>query len=326
MPKNIATISDGTGQGGHTQYRSNVYKSYTFIEQDPNTQIAHYSQGISRHWWRIPGTLLGLGITNNMLDCYRFIVNHYHQGDHIYLFGFSRGAATVRSLSLFMLFFGLLPKEQPELIDIALNIYKLNNAQLRQQEANKFIKQHQSKACDIHFIGVWDTVAALGLPNRILVQFLSSIPACKHQFHDFKISANVKHAYHALAIGETRGIFSPLLWRQKAHPTQTLKQVWFSGVHSDIGGGYENDGLSNIPLFWMLEQAIHHGLMVKPNLPIKQNIQDVMHNEVSRGWGTWLQNKIRYWNKKIGEKPTIHASVLERNLNTMNQGYPTYQP
>lgn len=326
MSKNIIIFSDGTGQAGHTQYSSNVFKSFTSIEQHPQQQIAHYSQGIGSQWWRVTGSLLGLGITNNMLDCYRFIVEHYHWGDNIFLFGFSRGAATVRSLSRFILFFGLLPKTQPKLINAALTIYQIKDPQLRQKQADNFINHYGSEACDIHFIGVWDTVAALGLPNQFLDHLLSNIPAFRHQFHDFKISANIKHAYHALAIDETRGIFSPLLWRQKAHPSQTLKQVWFSGVHSDIGGGYENDGLSNISLFWMLEQAQFHGLKLKQDLYFEQNIQDIMHNEIFWGWGAWLKNKTRYWNKNIGNKPTIHASVLERNLNTMNQQYPKYQP
>ncbi|MCL1124046.1 DUF2235 domain-containing protein [Shewanella surugensis] len=326
MSKNIVIFSDGTGQAGHTLYSSNVFKSFTFIDQYSKNQITHYSQGIGGHWWRLTGSLLGLGITNNMLDCYRFIVEHYHWGDNIYLFGFSRGAATVRSLSRFMLFFGLLPSIKPTLISAALKIYQIRDPLLRQHQADRFINQHGAEACDIHFIGVWDTVAALGLPNRFLDHLLSNIPTFRHQFHDFKISANVKHAYHALAIDETRGIFSPLLWRQKAHPAQTLKQVWFSGVHSDVGGGYEHDGLSNIPLFWMLEQAQRHGLILAPNISIKQNIHDTMHNEISWGWGAWLQNKTRFWNKNISNKPTIHASVLERNLNTMNQRHPEYQP
>ncbi|WP_299495919.1 DUF2235 domain-containing protein [uncultured Shewanella sp.] len=326
MPKNILIFSDGTGQTGDAQFCSNVLKSFNSIEQHPDRQVAHYSQGLGSQWWRITGSLLGLGITNNMLDCYRFIVKHYHWGDKIFLFGFSRGAATVRSLSRFILFFGLLPKKQPKLIQSALTIYQIKNPQLRQKKADNFINQYGTEACDIHFIGVWDTVAALGLPNRFLDHLLSNIPAFQHQFHDFKITANIKHAYHALAIDETRKIFSPILWREKAHPTQTLKQVWFSGVHSDIGGGYENDGLSNISLFWMLEQAVSHGLIVKPHLCITQDIQSIMHNEINKGLGIWLQNKTRYWNTKIEEKPTIHASVLERNLNTMNQRLPQYQP
>ncbi|MCL1124045.1 DUF2235 domain-containing protein [Shewanella surugensis] len=326
MSKNIVLFSDGTGQEGGVKFNTNVYKTFNMIEERSGKQIAHYSKGIGTDWRQITGSLFGVGMTDNMIECYRFLFDHYHVGDKVYLFGFSRGAATVRSLSRFIQLFGILPKSRPELIKQALKIYKIKNTKKRQQQAALFISKNKNVECDITFMGVWDTVAAMGLPNRLFDSMLSKIPPFKHKFHDFKISENIKHAYHALAIDDTRAIFHPMLWQKKAHSQQTVKQVWFSGVHTDVGGGYENDGLSNISLVWMLDHASSHGLIIHNDIEINQDISAKMHNESIGVSARLFEQKKRTWNTDIEDKPTVHASVLQRQLNPINEVHPEYTP
>ncbi|WP_299009875.1 DUF2235 domain-containing protein [uncultured Shewanella sp.] len=326
MSKNIVIFSDGTGQEGGIKFNTNVYKTFNLIEERSGKQIAHYSKGIGTDWRQITGSLLGVGMTDNMIECYQFLFDHFHVGDKIYLFGFSRGAATVRSLSRFIELFGILPKSRPELIKQALKIYKIKNPHKRQQQASLFIANNKNVECKITFMGVWDTVAAMGLPNRFFDSMLSKIPPFKHKFHDFTISQNIEHAYHALSIDDTRAIFHPILWKKKAHPQQTVKQVWFSGVHTDVGGGYESEGLSNIPLVWMLNKALEHGLIIHDNIEINQEISARMHNESIGISGRLFKQKERVWNTDIEDKPTVHASVLARQLNQHNETHPKYNP
>ncbi len=123
--KNIIVLSDGTGQEGGVGSNTNVYKLFNMIEDRTNKQIAYYDPGIGTDWRKVTGSIVGRGFSENILDCYRFIFDNFEAQDKIFLFGFSRGAATVRSLSAFIHLFGVLPKSRPDLIKQAFRIYKI---------------------------------------------------------------------------------------------------------------------------------------------------------------------------------------------------------
>ncbi len=328
MAKNIVIFSDGTGQEGGKAYNTNVYKVFNMIKDRSKEQIAFYDQGLGSGWRKVTSSLFGMGMTKNILSCYQFIFDHYKVGDKIYLFGFSRGAATVRSLSGFIHLFGMLPQSRPELIGRAWKIYKTKNLQRRHQLAEEFLAKNKNIWCKVEFLGVWDTVAALGIPIKPLDSILSLFPFFQHNFHDFTVSKSVNHAYHALAIDDCRQTFHPMVFRKKNEDCQTVKQVWFCGSHTDVGGGYETSGLSDIPLVWMLDMAIAHGIEIFDTsyVRINQNINAKMHDETKHFPGRLLRRKSRSWNSVTNPKPIVHASVLSRKLNQENLSQKFYQP
>src|SRR5699024_2768247 len=156
--------------------------------------------------------------------------NHFESGDQIYLLGFSRGAATVRSLSSFIHYFGILPKSRPDLVDKAYKIYKIKNEEKRKARAEVFIKKHHTMWTRIKFLGCFDTVSALGFPVKKISSVLDRIPYFQHEFHNYKLSKSVENACHALAIDDKRKTFHPILWDPDTESYQTLRQVWFTGM------------------------------------------------------------------------------------------------
>lgn len=328
MPKNIVIFSDGTGQVGGKGADSNIYRLFKMIEDRTARQIAFYDPGLGTGWRKLTGSVGGAGISKNIKQCYRFIFEHYEAGDRIFLFGFSRGAATVRSLSSFIHYFGMLPKSRPELIARAYNIYRIKDEAKRKKCADEFVKSYHNMWVRVHFLGCFDTVAALGLPFETLDVIVNLLPGFRHSFHNFTLSESVENAYHALAIDDERKTFHPVLWDERIKPYQHVEQVWFCGMHTDIGGGYTIRRLSNIPLAWMRDHAARHGLIFYPNAlqVIKGNANGYMHN--SRGkWLTQLyRRQPRFWDENRGDSPNIHPSVFERANNANNEPNPPYKP
>ncbi len=182
-------------------------------------------------------------------------MHNYEEGDEIYLFGFSRGAYTVRSLAGLVRNVGVLEKSEAGRIPEAFRMYRRSDAKPRSEEATRF-RDRYSREVTITFIGVWDTVGALGVPLRRL----GKLTARRHRFHDVELSGIVKNACHALAIEEKRGPFRASLWRAEVKLGQTVEQVWFPGVHGDIGGTEGDNSLDNAPLEWMKARASALGL------------------------------------------------------------------
>jgi len=273
-------------------------------------------------------------MSRNIQQCYRFIFDHYESGDEIFLFGFSRGAATVRSLSSFIHYFGILPKSRPELIKKAYKIYKISKKEKRKLKASEFVGRHHTMWAEIKFLGCYDTVAALGVPFKSLSAMIDWIPGLKHSFHNYKLSESVSHAYHALAIDDKRKTFHPVMWDVECLENQSVRQVWFAGMHTDVGGGYKDQALAGIPLVWMTDMAVKHGMLVykkyreivsKRNM-IKENENGEMHNSRSGLWGWLYRCEPRSWKEDRVDKPVIHQSVLQRTRNQQNEEQPVYQP
>lgn len=265
MSKKIIVCSDGTWnkpdqKKGDKYSPSNVVKMARAIlpeNKNGETQIVFYdpSVGTSGKVDRLTGGAFGRGLDKNVEDNYRFIIYNFSEGDEIFLFGFSRGAFTVRSTAGLIRNCGILKKENSEKIPEALKIYRSRAARPDSYDAENFMEKYAVKA-KINFIGVWDTVGSLGIP----IGWLRWITKRKYQFHDVQLSSQVKNAYHALAIDEKRSTFKPTLWSVKEGADQSVEQVWFPGVHSSIGGGYSDSGLSDIAFKWMKDKAIDCGL------------------------------------------------------------------
>lgn len=333
MGKNIVVLSDGTGQIGGEKYNTNVYKLFQLLEDRTQRQVVFYDPGLGTDWRKITGNIGGRGISKNILDCYRFIFQNFEADDKIYLFGFSRGAATVRSLSGFLHLFGILPKCREDLIRKAFRIYKIHNAEKRKKKAEELVEKNSTMWCKVRFLGVWDTVAALGLPFKLASFVLDRF--LPHRFHNFQLSDSVQYARHALSIDDERQTFHPTLWEQieKPEPADRLKQVWFSGVHTDVGGGYEKDELSNITLCWMIQEATAKGLLLYEGSNHYQKFRDCvsnpnghMHNEQQDIPGKWYRRLQRTWNAEKHGALCIHGSVLMRTKNSMNGDDPAYSP
>lgn len=374
MPKNIVILADGTGQDGGKGHDSNVYKLYRMLEDRTEDQIVYYDQGVGTDRRVISGNAFGVGFTENINQCYRFIFENYNAGDKIFLLGFSRGAATVRSLSSFIHYFGILPKSRSILIDEAFKLYEKgfqpitqDKETLHEDDTRKFIEKltdrgsqiindtsyqiykalrkdltdksnqfttaHPTMWAEVEFLGVWDTVPALGVVPLAWLSFVvDRIPWWKFSFHDFTLHRSVKNAYQALSIDDDREWFWPTIWNQYSdEDRQKITQVWFSGSHTDVGGGFAEAGLSDITLVWMVQKALIHGLKLYLgsrkywNFCIAPDATDKMHpprDGVGKVYKMGLRDNV--WGAKAVDTfgpPVIHESVLERARHD-----PNYRP
>ena len=230
------------------------------VADDGTSQLIYYQQGVGTHMGfdRLLGGAFGHGIDRNIQDAYRFLVDNYANGDELFLFGFSRGAYTVRSLVGMIRKCGILLPEHTDMIPEAYQMYR-GELHPRDEEAQRF-RDRFSKQMRVKFVGVWDTVGSLGIP----VRWLNFLTRRKYAFHDVTLSSHVDNAFHALAIDERRKPFSPTLWAVQPpapdQPRQRVEQVWFAGVHSNVGGGYPDAGLSDCAFGWMVAKAKECGL------------------------------------------------------------------
>lgn len=299
--KRIAIFCDGTWNTPDKNRqgkpcRTNVVRMASALapfSNDGTAQVLYYDTGIGSE-----GSLLrrvfdgatGTGISENILQAYRFIIHHYEPGDKLFLFGFSRGAFTVRSLSGLIRNSGILKIKNADQVKRAYAIYRSRKRDLQPRaiEAILFRKTFAiEETTPIEFIGVWDTVGALGNPL-----LMKGILSRRNQFHDTDLSSKVVHAYHALALDEKRRNFSAALWHQKtAIEGQVLEQRWFPGVHSDVGGGYPEAGLSDISLQWMVNKAESCNLNFD-SIPMNPDHTALMH-ESCRGFYTLMPKHIR---------------------------------
>jgi uncharacterized protein (DUF2235 family) len=265
VSKSLVVCCDGTWDIADQLAPTNVTKiSLGVAPKGPegHEQRTYYHRGVGTgRFDRIRGGLFGFGFSHNVLDAYRFLVQNFDPGDQIYFFGFSRGAYTARSTAGLVRNAGIVRRENADKVDEAFRLYRdrRNDTQPRGIEATLFRRSY-SHETRIRFIGVWDTVGALGIPLSGF-RFLNVFNR-RWQFHDTSLSTRVDAAFQALAIDENRGPYRPTLWTPQpdAPPGQRVEQVWFPGVHDDVGGGYVDHGLSDIPLLWMVRRAQELGL------------------------------------------------------------------
>lgn len=252
--KRIAIFADGTWNSPEKGGETNVLFLARGVKPHHAgaEQVAFYDWGVGTDRKTIMGGLSGVGIDKNIMDCYRFIVHNYAAGDQLFLFGFSRGAYTARSLGGFIRNCGIIRREHAMQIPDAYKLYRKRtkasgpNAPAAVEFRRKYAWADISP---IEFIGAWDTVGALGIP----VPFWGTLGEKEFLFHDTEPSKIINHARHAVAIDELREDFTPTLWDDK--PDLDIKQVWFCGVHSNVGGSYDDRGLSDHALKWMIDES-----------------------------------------------------------------------
>jgi uncharacterized protein (DUF2235 family) len=275
---NIVVCCDGTWNipdehRGLTAAPTNVAKLALGVTAGP-AQALFYEPGVgTAPDERVLGGAFGLGLSRNISNAYRFLADTYEDGDKIFLFGFSRGAYTARSLAGLIHNCGILLRENRDRVEEAFAFYRDRTSRTRPSAlASQIFRREYAHATDtIHFIGVWDTVGALGIPDGLpgWEEFGRHMVNWEELwgFHDTELGPHVTHARHALAIDEERPPFKPTLWSaiNPAARDQTLEQVWFAGVHSEVGGGTADCSLSDIALVWMVDEAVKKGLLVQPD-------------------------------------------------------------
>lgn len=272
MPKRIVICADGTWNRPEKDlskdFPTNVLRLARAIRPfatDGTPQQVFYDWGIGSYYDKLKGGTTGSGIEKNIMDDYRYIVQNYSPGDEIWLFGFSRGAYTVRSLCGMINNCGILKRPDAALIEAAFALYKKPGPVHAPSGENSvaFRQAHSHRSREVQFVGAWDTVGALGIPFSFLGFFDD-----KDEFYDTKLGRNVRVARHALAIDEIREDFEPAVWLPREN--LDLRQVWFCGAHADIGGSQkpDRDGsrIADIALDWMMRQAAREGLGIEGHL------------------------------------------------------------
>jgi uncharacterized protein (DUF2235 family) len=285
-------------------------------------QISFYDKGVGTNWgiskWVEGAT--GYGVSRNIIEAYQFLCLNYQAGDEIFIFGFSRGAFTARSLVGLLTKVGVLPKAHLFYSPDAYQLYR------KQIDATDFRDAHRCQDVTVRFLGVFDTVGALGIPVGMLNYFTRYL----HRFHDVSLSHIVEHAFHALALDERRKQFAPTLWRpEQAVPIERLEQVWYAGVHSNIGGGYDPDGLANIPLHSMKKRAQSLGLAFDDAFlsKYKPNPEGTMR-ESRKGVYKLTRKLYRPVLQTPNGNESIHRTVRQREARIappykpLNPGYP----
>lgn len=256
---NIIFCADGTWDKDTPDAKpiSNVVKLFHALTTS-DAQIVGYDDGVGADGNRIEkllGGLIGVGLTQKIIDGYNYIAQRYNDGDRIYLFGFSRGAYTVRCLAGLIASCGL-PDKSHYTASAGADI--LHAYRSRDAAKLKTVKrQYGNRDITIAMIGVWDTVGSLGIPGDVFEGLDEKI----YGFLDTTLHPNVDAAYQALSIDEHRKQFPPTLWSGPTRPGQRVHQTWFAGVHSDVGGGYEDSGLADITLAWMMRHAKAEGAL-----------------------------------------------------------------
>lgn len=283
QPKNIVICCDGTGNQ-YGEYNTNVVLTFESIIKSRSEQLVLYHPGVgtksttrwSFYFYRWLNKLLGLafgfGLQINVEDAYSFLMRNYNQGDRVFLFGFSRGAHTVRRLAFMLDKCGLLLSGNKNLISYASEMY-LGKDSVKDKDILEGFKTTFCQPCDIHFLGVWDTVSA--------------VPRYRKNKLDGVLAPNTKYVYHAVSIDERRRKFPVYLFDEnKVGSSQTVEQVWFAGFHSDVGGYFNERGVSNIALKWMLEKAQNCGLKVKSDIidSLKLDPSDNIHESYAGFW------------------------------------------
>ena len=364
--KNIVLCSDGTGNKGGYGADSNVYKTYKAVNNNITStldQYTFYDQGVgtdksdtskNKYWTALSGAF-GFGFRDNVLHLYHFLARSYNPGDAIFLFGFSRGAATVRAFAGFINACGLVDRNHTSMqTNGALDGDKFQDAVNRAFECyrndkdkaaqNKFKDQYAIKDpmhapngnLKIKFVGVWETVSALGFSKdfSFLLKWIFSaadsivnaIPQLKHDFYDYDLNNSIENAYHALSIDDERTTFHPLIWDENNF-NGNVQQVWFAGVHANVGGGYPRTGLSDVTLLWMLTKAHAHGLEFYPDnmteIQNGANIYDRLYDSrdgVAIYYRYGPRNLVELCNKKLNGNIAIHLSAYKK-IKELSDGY-----
>jgi uncharacterized protein (DUF2235 family) len=369
--KNIVICCDGTGNV-YGDANSNVVKLYSTLEIN-DQQVGYYHPGVGtmgapsantwleEKWSIIKGLAFGAGLMANVGDAYRYLMERYRDGDDIYLFGFSRGAYTVRALAGVLRMYGLLCPGNEGLIPYITRMYasksRKSGGMIRTLTVAAGFKQTFARDVSLHFVGVWDTVSSVGwIYDPVRLAYTARNPS-------------MEIGRHAVSIDERRISFRDNLWGAPFQPgegeykfaePQDIKQVWFAGVHSDIGGSYPElqSGLSKLTLEWMLREASLAGLRIDDRKAalvlgrlherdeavkyVKPDAAAEMHDSLTGAW--WILQFLphKYWDKELrrirwmlpmftrrdipADKSTVMHESVQQRLNEVAAYKPTNLP
>jgi len=362
--KNVVVCCDGTANE-FARDNTNVVKLFSTLVQEPARQVAYYHPGLgtmepagalttpARHVTKLVGRAFGYGLEADIRDAYVFLMNAFEEGDRVFLFGFSRGAYTVRAVASLLHLYGLIRKGDEALVPYAIRMMTaigkrargasgrpLRGASPKRHDPNEgFRLADRFRAtfsidmpCAPWFVGVWDTVSSVGwIENPLVVPFSANNP-------------DIRIGRHAISIDERRAFFRQNLWRSSNPPSsaasQDLKQVWFPGVHCDVGGGYleAECGLSKLALQWMLREAEAAELLIdhdKVDLILGKRgggyaVPDAgarMHESLEGWWrlaefipkrrydwaaGQWVVRMNLFRRRTIPNHASVHESAYER--------------
>lgn len=319
MPKRIVICCDGTWNSTEQKHPTNVLHMARAIapqSADGTPQVVFYDSGVGTEaGYGILGRLqkiisgaTGRGLDKNIEDAYRFLMLNYGEGDSVYLIGFSRGAYAVRSLAGVIRNIGLLHKVHAARYDKGYELYRTRNREFHPDATgSQEFRSLYSREIDVHFIGIWETVGALGIP----VKGFNLLTRGRYRFHDLKLTSRVRHAYHALSIDDKRVAYHPPLWEGDSKPGQDVEQAWFAGVHTDVGGGQPEHNLSDCAFEWIREKAEAWGLEFNGSY-LEQFIDAQYDGE--RHFNDWGWRIIGLESREIGSTPTeaVHRCAIQR--------------
>ena len=331
MARNIVLCCDGTANE-FARDRTNVVKLFHALVHDPAAQATFYHPGVGtmeavgavttfgRKVTKLLGLAIGYGLETDIRDAYVFLMNHFREGDRLFLFGFSRGAYTVRCVASLLHMYGLIRPGNEPLVPYAIRMMMAVTG-LRERKgpkseidayfelAREFKDHFGGQRCQPHFVGVWDTVSSVGwIENPLRLPYTADNP-------------DITIGRHAVALDERRAFFRTNLWRPSPDGgPKGLKQVWFPGVHCDVGGGYPEaeSGLSKLALQWMLDEAKAAELHVDPKREalvlgragggyVEPDAQAKMHESLTMPWWPVEFVPKRHYNAK--------RKVQERRMN-----------
>lgn len=368
MSKNIVICSDGTGNTAMKGRGTNVFKLFEAVDIhfDHPRQVTLYDDGVGTQTFnpvKLLSGAIGLGLNKNVIQLYTELAHLYNPGDRIYLFGFSRGAFTVRTLGGLIYQCGVLDHDctsEAELRRRAKTAYRAFRCRklavldrvicalldivtlgrcCRRETLDKVRKQYSLKNENftahentdekvippVTMIGVWDTVSAMGFPVKEISDFINSF-IYRFKFENHDLGKNVEHAYHALSIDDERRTFHPLMWNEDDETREKIEQVWFAGVHANVGGGYPKHGMSLVTLDWMMQRACNQGLVFSAHdrelFVSHKNVNDKLYDSRSG-----IKAIYRYTPRNIGKlckahgvAPCIHLSAFRR-IAQSTEGY-----
>jgi len=319
MPKKIVLCADGTWNTPHGPAAlpndTNVRKLYELVANQAD-QLKYYDSGVGTNgtpFEHFFGGAMGDGLFEKVQDGYGFLAYVWDPGDDIYIFGFSRGAYTARSLGGMIAYFGV-PNRNLDNRTVAriFEAYRITDHAQKLAAKKELADYYGLEEVNVKMVGVWDTVGALGIPGHLF----SAFDQAKYGFLDTTLNPCVQKAYHAISIDERRAQFAPTLWTDAAGNPRSndaeVQQVWFPGVHCDVGGSYLEQELSNVTLRWMIDNARANGL-VFDEAQVKKCLNAPPYHPEGRAHDEW---KVIPWglpkHRIVPDNAVMSNTVAER--------------
>ncbi len=345
MPKNIVLCSDGTGNRGGKMRATNVWRIFKAVDATTNTdevepkQIAFHDDGVGTEGnkvMRLLGGAIGHGLSANVRQLYESLCRVYEPGDNIYLFGFSRGAYTIRIVGGIIARFGVIDPHKCGTLLLSEAIHRAHRLTLQARpspnKANAIKKLVHGDSRHIRFIGVWDTVDAVGFPIDIVADIWNRL-IYRFRFSNRRLDpCVVDKACHVLSIDDQRRTFEPVMWDQTnpatGKPADWIEQIWFAGVHANVGGGYPKDELAHISLIWMMDRAADHDLRYDADLRKEFNRECSTHGKLynSRAGMAWFYRYKPRHIESLCARNGIDARFHDSALYRLHTGATDYAP